>query len=132
MSEVNSENSGASVHGSVLCWTARIASTILSLIAVSYVLFAKTEFWSAWVTTAAAISVLMLSIAPSLVAWWSHRLGGAFVLILCVAYTAGASRVADEAAFLHVAIPFSAVWIASGILHLIVWWKEARNRQIPR
>jgi hypothetical protein len=132
VSNVNSENSQVPVHGSVLCWTARIASTVLSLLAVSYLLFARTEFSSAWVTIASAICVFIVSVAPSLVAWWSHRLGGAFVLIVCIAYTVGASRVADEAAFVHVAIPFSAVWIASGILHLIVSWKEERNRQIPR
>ena len=132
MSNVNSENSRASVHGSVLCWTARIASTALSLLAVSYLLFTQTEFWSTPIKVAAAICVFMVSVAPSLVACWSHRFGGAFVLIVCIAYTVGASRVADEAAFVHVAIPFSAVWFASGILHLIVSWKEERDRQIPR
>jgi hypothetical protein len=113
-----------SVHGSVLCWTARIASTVLSLLAVSYVLSTRVKYDSAWDTIPSAICVFVLSVAPSLVAWWSHRFGGAFVLIVCIAYTEGASRLADRADFVHVVLPFSAVWIASGILHLVVSWKE--------
>jgi len=124
MSTANSENSRMSVHGSVLCWTARIASTVLSLLAVSYVLFARAEFSSAWGTIPSAVCAFVLSVAPSLIAWWSHRIGGAFVLVVCVAYTEGASRLADRAAFIHIVLPFSAVWIASGILHLVVSWKE--------
>jgi hypothetical protein len=46
------------------------------------------------------------------------------VLAVCIAYTEGAYDLADKAAFLHVVLPFSAVWIASGILHLVVSWKE--------
>ena len=117
-----------SVHGSVLCWTARIASTVLSLIAVSYIL--SRAIWdSGWVVVPAAILVFVVSITPSMVAWWSHRIGGAFVLIICLLYTGTADVLAGEAAFVHIVLPFSVVWIASGILHLVVSWKERKLAQ---
>ena len=128
MSKVNSENSRMSVHGSVLCWTARIASTVLSLIAVLYIL--SRAIWdSGWVVVPAAILVFVVSITPSMVAWWSHRIGGAFVLIICLLYTGTADVLAGEAAFVHIVLPFSVVWIASGILHLVVSWKERKLAQ---
>ena len=112
------------VHGSVLCWTARIATTLLSLVAVSYVLSARAIWYSAWVTVPAATCVFVVSLIPSVVAWGSHRIGGAFVLVICLLYTEVAYDLADKAAFIHIVLPFSAIWVTSGILHLVVSCKE--------
>lgn len=128
--EVNSDNYRASVHGSTLCWTARIAGTLLSLFAVTYVLFTRAEYDSAWSVIPAAVCVFALSTTPSLVAWWSHRVGGAFVLIVCIAYTELASRIVEGASFVHLVLPLSAVWAATGILHLVLSWKE-RPKDTP-
>jgi hypothetical protein len=124
MSKANSENSRVSVHGSVLCWTARIATTALSLLAVLYVLCTRAEYASVLATIPSAVCVFVLSLAPSLMAWWSHRIGGAFVLVICLLYTEGAYDLADKAAFVHIVLPFSAVWASTAILHLVVSWKE--------
>ena len=129
-SEVNSKNDRASVHGNTLCWTARIAGTLLSLFAVTYVLSTRAKYDSAWSVIPAAVCVFALSITPSLVAWWSHRIGGAFVLIVCIAYTELASGIVEGASFVHLVLPFSAVWAASGILHLVLSWKE-RTKEVP-
>jgi hypothetical protein len=128
--EVNSRDDRTSRHGTTLCWTARIGGTLLSLCAATYVLFTRAEYESAWSVIAAAVCVFALSMAPSLVAWWSHRVGGAFVLIVCIAYTELASRIVEGASFVHLVLPLSAVWAATGILHLVLSWKE-RPKDTP-
>lgn len=124
ISEVNSKNDRASAHGDYLCWTARIASTLLSLFAVTYVLFTRVKYDSAWTTIPAAVCVFALSITPPIVAWWSHRFGGALAIVVCVAYVEYASRLANRSTFVHVLLPFLAVWTAAVILHLVLSWKE--------
>ena len=130
ISEVNSKYDRASVHGSALCWASRIAGMLPSLFAVTYVLFARAKYDFAWSAIPAAVCVFALSITPSLVAWWSHRIGGAFVLIVCIAYTVLASRIVEGASFVQLVLPFSAVWAASGILHFVLSWKE-RTKGVP-
>jgi hypothetical protein len=130
VSDVSSKRDRASVHGSTLCWIARIAGTLLSLLAVTYVLLTRAKYDSAWSIIPAAVCMFALSITPSLVAWWSHRIGGAFVLIVCIAYTELASRIVEGASFVHLVLPFSAVWAAIGILHLVLSLKE-RTKEVP-
>lgn len=112
------------LHGSAICWAARIAGTLFSLSAAVYVLAAEARYDSHWMVVPAAVCVLALSIAPSLVAWRSHRVGGAFLVVVCLAYTELAHEVLDRTTFFHLVLPFAAAWAASGILHLVLPWKE--------
>ena len=132
MSKPSVENSQRIVHGTALCWTARISSSGLSVFAVAYLLSHEAEYpvhW--WYSVPVAVWVSTFTIAPSLIAWWPHRFGGASVLVTCLVYTVIAYELASRAAFFHAVVPFSSIWAASCILHLIVSWKEERSSQIP-
>ena len=109
-----------SAHGRPLCWTARIAGTVLSVVASAYFVYHEVDFGSGLLTTAIVMWLFVLSVTPSLLAWWWHRSGGAFVLIVCLLYAEGAYAIIDREDFLHVVLPFSVLWAASGVLHLIV------------
>ncbi len=111
-------------HGGPLCWLARVAGILLSLGAVIYLLVTRPDYGSSWMVIPAAAAVSALSLAPSLAACRWHRAGGAFLLIVCVAYTELAHEVLDRDTFFHFVLPFVAAWAATGIMHLGLSWKE--------
>lgn len=122
--EVDSEDSPHSTHGKALCWVARITGIALSLLAAVYFLYHEVDLGSGWLAVPIAMWLLALSVAPSLLAWWSHRVGGAFIIIVCLLYAEGAYAIVDRADFDHVVLPFSALWATTGMLHLAVSWME--------
>ena len=121
---------GERVHGKVLCWAARIAGTALSLLAGGYFVYHEVDLGSGPLAVPIAVWFLALTAAPSLAAWWWHRVGGAFMLVVCLLYAEGASVIIDREDFLHVALPYAAVWAASGVLHLVVSRAERRRGSI--
>ena len=121
------DNRRGPAHGDALCWTARIAGTLFSLTAGTYILATESDYSSSWMVIPAAACVLALTIAPSLLAWRAHRVGGAFLLIVCLACTELAHEVLDGTTFSHQILPFVAAWAVSGVLHLAVSWKEGRT-----
>jgi hypothetical protein len=66
-------------------------------------------------------------VAPSLLAWRAHRVGGAFLLIVCLACTELAHEVLDQTTFWRQVLPFSAAWAVTGVLHLVLSWRETRK-----
>lgn len=115
------------VHGKPLCWAARVSGAALSLLAGGYFVFHEIDLRSGPLAIPIAAWFLGLTVAPSLIAWWWHRVGGAFMLIVCLLYVEGASVIIDREDFLRVVLPYGAVWAASGVLHLVVSWMEARR-----
>ena len=118
---------GERVHWKALCWTARISGIALSLVAAVCFIYYKVELDSGPLAVPIAIWFLGLTVAPALVAWWWHRVGGAFMLIVCLLYAEGASVIINEDDFLHVVLPYAFVWAASGVLHLVVSRLEGRR-----
>ncbi len=116
----------AAPHGSALCWTARASGTLMSLAAAVSLLQARATYDSAWPTIPAGLCLLALTVGPSVAGWWSHRTGGLFLIIVCVAYAEVAYGTAGDTGALRDAIPFLSVWTATGALHLAAWWKERR------
>ena len=115
------------IHGKAACWAARIAGTALSLLAAGYFIYHEVDLGSGPLAVPIAVWFLALTVAPSLMAWWWHRAGGAFMLIVCLLYAEGAGAIIEEDDFLHVVLPYAAVWAASGVLHLIVSRMEGRR-----
>ena len=129
-STVGVENSLKPVHGRALCWAARIACTGLNLFAAAYLLSHWATYDQGLWSILSAICLFVLSVVPALIAWRSHLVGGVFALIISFLYTEVAYSQVDRNIFVHTIFPFSAVWLASGILHLAVWWRE-RSKRIP-
>ncbi len=118
---------GKQNHGKALCWIARISATALSLLAGGYFIYHQVDLKSGPLAVPIALWFLALTVAPSLLAWWWHRAGGVFLLVVCLLYADAASVIIDGDDFRRVVLPYSVVWAASGGLHLIVWWTEARR-----
>lgn len=118
-------------HGGALCWTARIAGTLLSASAVAILLAGKARYDSAWPTVPAALCVVVLTVCPSVAAWWSHRTGGAFCLVVCLAYALLAYEVVEEADRPWAVVLFLVVWVAAAALHLVSSWREPRTSGEP-
>lgn len=115
------------LHGKPACWAARIAGTGLSLLAAGYFIYHEVDLGSGPLAVPIAVWFLALTVAPSVMAWWWHRAGGAFMLIVCLLYAEGAGAIIEGDDFLHVVLPYAAVWAASGVLHLIVSRMEGRR-----
>ncbi len=115
------------MHGKALCWAARISGTALSLLAAGYFIYHEIDLGSGPLAVPAAIWFLAFTVTPSMLAWWWHRVGGVFMLVVCLLYADSASVIIGGDDFYGVVLPYAIAWAIAGVLHLIVWRVEGRR-----
>lgn len=146
LSKVSTEANDRPIHGSFLCWIARIIALLPGIGATTYVWIDSVKFAikcdAGWENYIAGIPLLCLLVLPGLIAWRWHLLGGIilafvsafniFLIALSIYYSNPYLYLELEQYFvLHTILPFWVMILIGASLHLFVWWKERRS-SVPR
>jgi hypothetical protein len=117
---------------STLCWAARIVPLTVAIPLVAWMFYLPLVVWNTSARGDDPVPLLLpvdlIPLAFALIAWKWHLVGGLFLTSLAILVIA-VPLVLTGYDFLL--ILGGTVLLASGILHLIVWWAE-RQREDPQ